>query len=191
MSLLLYSGVLLKPVPPTRPSQPSAFMLMDVPAQTTEQAAGASDEASLAMKTLNPVADLISLPFQYNVDYNIGAKNATRQVLNIQPVIPVSLNEDWNVISRTILPIVDIGSVAAGVDSMSGLGDTTQSFFFSPEKPTDGWTWGAGPAFLLPTGTDGLSGRKWGAGPTAVALRQEHGWTYGARQPHLVLRRKR
>jgi hypothetical protein len=170
------------------------FLLVDAPtsqeidqarASVKEETGPADSEAELAKKTLNPVADLISVPFQYNADYNIGPKDATRQILNIQPVVPVMLNQDWNLIVRTILPVVDIDSVAPGVDSMSGIGDITQSFFLSPKQPVDGWILGAGPVFLWPSGTDGLSGRKWGAGPTAVALRQEHGWTYGALVNHI------
>jgi len=141
----------------------------------------ADEEADLAKKTLNPVADLISVPFQENVDFGIGPNNATRSLLNIQPVIPFHLNSDWNLISRTILPVVYLGSPAPGIPSTGGLGDTQQSFFFSPVKPTDGWIWGVGPIFFLPTATDPLLGpTKWGAGPTAVVLQQQHGWTYGA-----------
>jgi hypothetical protein len=154
---------------------------------STAHAPRASDDAStLANQTLNPVADLISVPFQYNLDFNIGPKDATKQTLNIQPVIPISLNENWNLITRTIVPLIHIDSVADGVDSKDGLGDTTQSFFLSPKEPTaGGWIWGAGPVFYWPTGTDGLSGRKWGIGPTAVVLKQEHGWTYGALANHI------
>ncbi len=165
---------------------PTPFMLSDepLPATTNESSAAnetpADSEADLAKKTLNPVADLISVPFQYNEDFDIGPKGATQQVLNIQPVIPISINDDYNLIVRTILPVINMGSPADGVASQSGIGDITQSFFISPKKPVDGWILGAGPVFLWPTGTDGLSSRKWGIGPTAVALRQENGWTYGA-----------
>jgi len=152
--------------------------------QTTQPAASEASQSEseadeLAKKTLNPVADLISVPFQYNMDFNLGPSDAQRQILNIQPVIPITLTPDWNLIVRTILPVVDVGSVAPGVDSQRGIGDITQSFFLSPKKPLGGWILGVGPVFLWPTGTDGLSSRKWGAGPTAVALRQENGWTYG------------
>ena len=161
-----------------------AFLLSEEP--TSRPEGGGEDEAELAKKTLNPVADLITVPLQYNADFNIGPKGATKSTLNIQPVVPISISEDWNVIVRTIVPIINIDSVADGVDSKSGLGDTTQSFFLSPKAPTaNGWIWGAGPVFYWPTGTDGLSGRKWGMGPTAVILKQEHGWTYGALVNHI------
>lgn len=166
-------------------------MLADNP--TTVEAAKAesapaesgTSEAALAMKLNNPISDLISVPFQYNADYDIGPSGATKQTLNIQPVIPISISEDYNLIVRTILPVIDIDSTAPGVDSKNGIGDVTQSFFFSPKKTVDGWIVGAGPVFLWPTGTDGLSGRKWGAGPTAVVLKQEGGWTYGILANHI------
>ena len=109
-------------------------------------------------------------------------------LLNVQPVVPVTLNEDWNVISRTILPIVHQDDVIPG-ESDSGIGDVLQSIFFSPKKPTaSGWIWGVGPAFLLPTATEDVLGtEQWAIGPTAVVLKQtEDGWTYGALVNHLV-----
>ena len=147
----------------------------------------ASDNAELAKKLNNPIAALISLPFQLNHDEDIGTTDeGSRSVLNIQPVIPISLNEDWNVISRTILPIVVQQDVPPGRDQ-SGIGDVLQNLFFSPKAPTaSGWIWGAGPALLLPTASDGvLGGGKWAAGPTAVALKQANGWTYGALTNHV------
>ena len=149
----------------------------------------ATDQAELAKKTLNPVADLISLPIQFNYDQRIGpTDDGKKYVVNIQPVIPISIGPDWNVISRTILPIVDQDDILPdGSADASGIGDTIQSFFFSPKKPTaQGWIWGAGPVLLLPTASDDdLGGEKWGLGPTAVALRQEHGFTYGILANHI------
>jgi hypothetical protein len=144
-------------------------------------------DADLAKKLSNPVASMISVPFQFNWDAGIGPKDADRVLLNVQPVVPFSLNEDWNLISRTILPITYLDSTADGVDSAFGLGDTVQSFFFSPKKPTKGgWITGVGPALLLPTATeDAFKSKQWGLGPTAVALRQHDGWTYGALANHI------
>jgi len=101
-------------------------------------------------------------------------------------VIPFSLNENWNLISRTIVPYVYQENVI-GTSSQSGLSDTVQSLFFSPKAPTSGgWIWAVGPVLLLPTATDDrLGGEKWGAGPTALALKQQNGWTYGALANHL------
>ena len=155
---------------------------------TAPVGAAALSAEDLAKKLANPVAAMISVPFQLNYDHDIGnAREGKRWTLNIQPVIPVDLNTDWNLISRTIVPVTWQDEVVPGAGSQFGLGDTLQSVFFSPKKPTaDGWIWGAGPVLLLPTGTDDLlSGRKWGAGPTGVALRQDGPWTYGMLANHV------
>jgi hypothetical protein len=139
-----------------------------------------AEQAELVKKTLNPVADLISVPIQNNWDFGIGSADAMKYTANIQPVIPISLNKDWNLITRTILPVIYEGPRFSGDSSHSGLGDTLQSFFLSPKQPVGGWIVGAGPALLYPTGWDPVLGSgKWGAGPTVVLLRQEKGFTYG------------
>jgi hypothetical protein len=145
------------------------------------------NSADLAKKLSNPVADLVSVPFQNNFDFGAGPDGDGFQYkLNIQPVIPISLGTNWNLISRTILPYVYQEDVI-GTSSQSGLSDTLQSFFFSPKKTGPGGIiWGLGPAFLLPTATDHLLGsEKWGAGPTAVLLKQDGAWTYGALANHI------
>lgn len=147
------------------------------------------DKAEIAKKLNNPIANLISVPFQLNHSTDIGTSDkGDRYILNIQPVIPVPLNDDWNVITRTIIPLVKQSDVIPGTDQ-EGLGDSSLSLFFSPVEPTaDGWIWGVGPVFLLPTATDSnnlLGNEKWGVGPTAVALKQENGWTYGALANHI------
>ena len=157
-------------------------LLLSISAQAQEAAA----EPDLAQQLANPVASLISVPFQANWDFGIGVNDATRFTLNIQPVIPLSLNEEWNLIVRTILPVIDAESPAPGIDDASGLGDTVQSFFFSPKKPVGGWILAAGPVALWPTATDSqLGGEQWGAGPTALALRQKGPWTFGLLTNHL------
>ena len=143
---------------------------------------GAEDEQTkLAMQLNNPVASLISMPLQSNWDFGIGPNDAYRYTLNVQPVIPITLNDEWNLISRTIVPIIDAESPAPGIDDASGLGNITQSFFLSPQKPTaTGLIWGAGPVFVIPTATnDLLGGNQWGMGPTALVLKQKDGWTLG------------
>ena len=153
----------------------------------TRGAAALSDE-ELAKKLANPVAALISVPFQLNYDNDIGAaRGGDRWQLNLQPVLPVDLNAEWNLISRTILPVVWQDEINPGAGSQSGIGDIVQSVFFSPKAPTaSGWIWGAGPVFLLPTGSDDLlSAKKWGAGPTGVALKQDGPWTYGLLANHI------
>jgi hypothetical protein len=166
----------------------SASLIAAAPAFAQDHAT-ATVNTELAKKTQNPVAALASLPFQYNYDEKIGpAEDGKRSLLNIQPVIPFSLNQDWNLISRTIIPLIDQqDSLPNGAADASGVGDIAQSIFFSPQKPTDsGWIWGAGPVFLFPTASDDLLGsKKWGIGPTAVTLKQEHGWTYGMLANHI------
>lgn len=155
-------------------------------ATALEPAGQAEDAATLAQKLSNPVAALISVPFQFNFDGNIGPdRSGDRITLNVQPVVPVSLNEDWNLISRTIVPVVWQDKIVPGAGSQLGLGDTVQSVFFSPAKP-GGFIWALGPVLLLPTGTDDLlSAKKWGAGPTGVILKQMGPWTVGGLANHI------
>jgi hypothetical protein len=110
------------------------------------------------------------------------ANDGRRYLLNVQPVIPISLNAEWNLISRTIVQLIDQQDVVPGEGSQSGAGNIVQSLFLSPALPTaSGVIWGAGPAFLLPTASVSLLGsEKWGIGPTGVALRQQGAWTVGA-----------
>lgn len=146
----------------------------------TEASASEPSEADkLAKQLSNPVAALISVPFQYNYDQTFGDEGYKNQ-LNIQPVIPISISENWNLISRTIVPVIQQSDVIPGI-SQFGLGDTTQSFFFSPKAPTkSGLIWGIGPVAYIPTGTDDLSADTWAFGPTFVVLKQSKGWTVGA-----------
>jgi hypothetical protein len=153
----------------------------------TAPARGGEAEAELAKKLQNPIASLISVPFQFNFDSGGGPDDhGRRSWLNVQPVLPFSISEDWNVISRTIIPFVDQTDVV-GSNSQSGMGDIVQSFFFSPKKPGPGGIiWGAGPVVMFPTATSDLLGsEKFGLGPTIVALKQSKGWTFGVLANHI------
>lgn len=167
---------------------PLTFAPADAPA--IGGGAGGDDEAAqkaeLVRKTLNPVASLISVPIQFNWDFGLGTEEAMRTTVNIQPVIPFSLNQDWNLITRTILPVINQESRFAGDGDHSGLGDILQSFFFSPKEKVGGWILGGGPALLYPSATDSVLGSgHWGAGPTILVMRQEHGFSYGMLVNHL------
>jgi len=144
--------------------------------------------ADLAQELTNPIADLITLPIQMNIDQDIGpADDGTKVTANVQPVIPLDINEDWNLITRTIVPVIHQDDVFAGEGSQFGLGDINLSLFFSPKQQmAGGVTWGVGPVILLPTATDSLlGGKKWGAGPAAVGVTQRGPWTVGLLANHV------
>ena len=161
-------GVLLAMLPP-------AF------AQLSLTPPGQSETAALAEKLQNPVGDLISVPFQNNTNFGVGPHNGTQNVLNIQPVIPIHVNADWNVITRTILPLVWNPSFGPGQDATFGSAPTVFTAFLSPTVPVDGWVWGAGPVAQIPTmSSTTLGSNIWGMGPSAVIVRTSHPWVYGA-----------
>jgi hypothetical protein len=145
-------------------------------------------DAELAQELSNPLAALITIPVQFNYDSNIGIRDdGWKLQTNIQPVIPFEWNDNWNLITRTIVPVVSQDDIAPGTGSQFGLGDINLSLFFSPKKPTSGGLiWGVGPVFLLPTATDSLLGAdKWGAGPAAVVLTTRGQWTMGMLTNHV------
>jgi hypothetical protein len=130
-------------------------------------------ESDLAKKLQNPVGDLISVPFQNNTNFNVGPQTGTQNILNIQPVIPMHLNQDWNLITRTILPLIwSPTNQPIGPSVPFGLSATSASAFLSPSTPVNGWIWGAGPVVELPTITNQTLGSNvWGLGPTAVVVK--------------------
>ena len=161
----------------------------DVTVQADGSALSMNSKASaedVAKKLANPVAAMISVPIQANYQPNMGIDDKGSQWLtNVQPVIPLSLNDDWNIISRTIIPLVSKDTGIPGEDRINSVGDIVQSAWFSPTSPTDsGWIWGVGAAALIPTDTQ-ISSEKWGIGPTGLALKQDGPWTYGGLFNHL------
>jgi hypothetical protein len=156
----------------------AAAMLLVLPARATAQSA---DE--LAKQTQNPVAGLISVPFQGNWDFGLGDREATATLLNIQPVIPFGVSKSTNVILRVIMPLASQPGPEGS--RLNGFGDTVATAFFSTAKPGR-LIWGAGPAMLLPTATNASLGtEKFGLGPSAVALTQPGKWTLGGLFNHI------
>ena len=152
-----------------------------LPAEETAAPASKEEESStdLAKKSQNPVADLISVPFNNNFFFNTGPEKVTVWDLNIEPVIPIHLTDDWNLITRTIVPVINQPSVAPGVDHAFGLGDINPTFFLAPSGSKE-FMWGVGPTFTFPTATRTLLGSgKYSAGPAVVALTMQGPWVIG------------
>lgn len=140
--------------------------------------AGSAEE--LAKKLSNPVASLVSVPFQNNTDWGIGPNNGSKNTLNFQPVVPIALNPNVNMIVRVILPIVTQQDIIGPGTSQTGLSDITATAFFAPSNPKNGLIWAIGPAFLIPTGTSKYLGtQKFGLGPSGLILKQQRALTYG------------
>ncbi len=145
-----------------------------------EKAAAPEGAEELAKKLSNPIADLVSIPFQFNWQEGYGVNNDLQFILNVQPVVPFKLSKDLNMIARFIVPYISQPEITPGVGPVSGLGTITYSTFFSPAS-SGGLTWGVGPVFGLPMTSDPLlGGGQWLIGPTAVGLYQTGGWTMGA-----------
>ncbi len=149
-------------------------------AQDAQPAAGAASSAAdtsgqstedLAKKLQNPIGDLYTIPFQSNTNFGFGPHQGTQEILNIQPVIPLHINDDWNIITRTIVPVIWNPSLLPAPSVPQGIGPTTFSAFLSPKNPTNGWLWGVGPVVQIPTITSPTLGSNvWGLGPTAVIV---------------------
>ena len=161
----------------------AALALTLVPAARgrTEPAgdAAGTNLQSLVTEALNPVSMMIKVPMQNNFDFGIGPNRVTRFTLDIEPIIPFRLTEDWNLITRTIIPIISQPSAGPGLASMAGLGDLTPSFFLSPASHHHLF-WGIGPTFTFPTGTSPqLTSGQWSLGPSAVVMATPGLWMIG------------
>ena len=158
-----------------------ACVLSATAARAQQPAAAAEHEsADLAKQLSNPIASLVSVPFQFNWEQNVGPSDLTRFILNVQPVMPFTVNEDVNLIVRVIAPLVSQPPLVADGAAAFGIGDITTSFFVSPSK-SKRLIWGAGPVIVLPsTSEPTLGSGKWSTGPTVVALKQAGQWTVGA-----------
>jgi hypothetical protein len=153
--------------------------------QAAPAAGAAASSQDLAKQLSNPVASLVSVPFQFNWDQPVGPDDASRFVMNLQPVVPMSVSDDWNLILRWIMPFVGQPVLFEGGQPASGMGDIVASFFLSPARPGK-LIWGAGPVLVLPTNSDPVLGSsRWSAGPTVVVLKQSGGFTYGMLANHV------
>jgi hypothetical protein len=135
----------------------------------------------LAKIAQNPVGNMISVPFQNNSNLNFGPEKGTQNILNIQPVIPIEVDKDWNIITRTIIPLIWMPSLGPDTPAKSGIGDIQLSAFLSPASPGE-WIWGLGAITQIPTNSsEELGNKNWGLGPTAVVLHLKHDdpWVYG------------
>jgi hypothetical protein len=157
-------------------------LLVSAPARAQEtvaaQAAAKASDAELAKKLSNPIADLVSVPFQFNWAQGTGPDEETRFILNVQPVMPFTLTKDWNLIVRVIAPFIGQPALVPGGAPATGLGDLTTSFFLTPRSGK--FVWGIGPVLTLPTTQEPTLGSgKWSAGPTVILLKQKGPWTVG------------
>jgi len=163
-----------------RARRPTAALSIAATLAATPAYAELSAE-ELAKLAQNPVGNLISVPFQNNTNLNFGPEKGTQNVLNIQPVIPISVDKNWNIITRTIVPVIWMPSLGPDTPARSGLGDIQLTAFLSPANPGE-WVWGLGAITQLPTNSNAELGNKnWGLGPSAVVLHIKHGdpWVYG------------
>jgi hypothetical protein len=140
----------------------------------------ADDESAIAKQAQNPIASMISVPFQNNLNFGVGPKDGQQNVLDIQPVVPFNLTDDWNLITRTIVPVIHEPYISPAAGNTTGLGDAQVALYLSPVTPKDSIIWGVGPVIALPTATDRYLGQgKFSAGLSAVVLTIRGPWLIG------------
>jgi hypothetical protein len=143
-----------------------------------EEDRGADETRELAKASQNPVAKLISVPFENNSTFNNGPEDAYVNILNVKPVVPMSFGENWNLINRAIIPVIYQNERFPNEGDVFGLGDITYQGFFSPARPGK-FVWGVGPQLGIPTGMDRLTSDRWSFGPAAVGLVMPGQWVTG------------
>jgi hypothetical protein len=161
--------------------RPASIAILAAAICCTPPASAEMSAEELAKLAQNPVGNLVSVPFQNNTNLNFGPEKGTQNILNIQPVIPISISDEWNIITRTILPVISMPALGPDTGSTNGIGDTTLTAFLSPANPGH-WIWGAGPVIQIPTNsTAELGNKNWGLGPSVVVLHLDKGdpWVYG------------
>jgi|HubBroStandDraft_5_1064220.scaffolds.fasta_scaffold94306_2 hypothetical protein len=161
--------------------RPLSGVLLAALLATSSRSRADPDVSDQAKEAQNPIANLISVPLQSNTNLNVGPERGTLNVLNVEPIIPVSLGHDWSVITRTIVPVISEPPLSPEGSRINGIGDTLFSAFLSP-RTSRGWIWGVGPAVQVPTHSNTVLGNNnWGLGPTFVVLHLEAGspWVYG------------
>jgi hypothetical protein len=140
----------------------------------------AQEPSDIAKQAQNPIASLISVPFENDFNPYTGVNKEDSYVLEVKPVIPIRLSNDWTLITRTIIPVIQVPDLAPGVSGTSGLGDIQESLFLSPSKAGP-VIWGAGPVISIPTATENILGtKKLSVGPTVVVLRIQGHWLFGS-----------
>jgi hypothetical protein len=171
LTTTVLAGLLPARAEPAAPAAGAA-----APGDDTE-GASASD---LAKKLQNPIGDLYSFPFQSNTNFGVGPHKGAQEILNIQPVIPIHVNDDWNIITRTILPVVWSPDLSPFPTTPVGTGATTFTAFLSPRNPTNGWLWGLGPVTQIPTASSAnLGSSVWGGGASGVIVYSKGPWVAG------------
>jgi len=164
-------------------SRTSAFFIamvfmLGIMAWTNTARAEEQGTSDLAKQSQNPISTLISVPFEGNLNFNAGPEDETDFILNVKPVYPVQISENWNLINRLIMPLISQGERGPGLNREFGLGDVTYQAFFSPAKPGK-IIWGAGPQLGIPTGMDRATSDQWTLGPALVVLAMPGQWVFG------------